>query len=79
MEMLSGSRSNMLYTQYVKERLLKVILRWNSWTLTKYFSLLLLAIHSLSTGGFFKKTRLYFGFTKILHKKSANKKTQIFS
>jgi len=38
--------------------------------LTKYSSLLLHAIRSLSTSGFLKKTRLYSGF-KIHTKKSA--------
>jgi hypothetical protein len=38
--------------------------RWNSWDInvTKDSSLLLRAIQSPSTGGFLKKTRLYFGF-----------------
>jgi hypothetical protein len=34
--------------------------------MTKGLSLLLHAIHSLSTGGFFKKTRLYSGFKNTL-------------
>jgi hypothetical protein len=38
--------------------------------LTKVSSLLILAIHSLSTGGFLKRIRLYSGF-KNTYKKSA--------
>ncbi len=42
------------------------LLRWNSWTfMTKDSSLLLRAIHSLSTGGYLKKTRLYSGYKSI--------------
>jgi hypothetical protein len=46
--------------------------------LTKDSSLLLHAIHSLSTGLFLKKTRLYSGF-KNTYKNPQNKKTLVYS
>jgi hypothetical protein len=46
--------------------------------LTKYSSLLLHDIHSLSTSRFFKKTRLYSGF-KIHTKNLRNKTTLVYS
>jgi hypothetical protein len=41
-------------------------------------SIFLHAIHSVSTGGFLKKTRLYSGFKKDA-KNPLNKKTQVYS
>ncbi len=46
--------------------------------LTKDSSLLLHAIHSLSTGGISKKTRLYSGFENT-KKNSGNKKARVYS
>jgi hypothetical protein len=46
--------------------------------LTKDSSLLLHVIHSLSTGGFLQKTRLYSGFKKSF-KNPRNKKTRLCS
>jgi hypothetical protein len=45
--------------------------------LTKDSNLLLHAIHSLSTGRFLKKFRLYSGF-KNTYKKSTNQETQVY-
>jgi hypothetical protein len=46
--------------------------------LTKYYSLLLHAVQSVSTVKFFKKTRLYSGFMqkKYVHRNLRNKKNR---